>query len=449
MKKTYTLLFILFFYILGFSQDWQWTKIAGGPTVDKVSGVATDLTGNIFITGYFDSTIVFDSIHLVSAGGTDVFVAKYDADGVLLWAKQVGGQNDDYASSISTDMTGNCYISGFFFIQGTITSFGNTTITQAGDADMFISKLSAAGNLLWVRNGGGKSEDAGYAVATDISGNSYITGYFSGNATFGNFKVTSAGYSDVFIAKYDAAGNLVWVRTGGGAYQDEAYGICVDASGNCYITGYFTGNASFSGASLASAGYFDTDALIAKYNPSGVLVWIKRMGGTGNDIGYGITVTNTGQIYVGGVFHGTHSFGDNSLSRVSGSNGFLAKLDLNGKLSWSRSTNGNNLSEYHKISADAIGNCYVVGSIGMDASIEKIESKNAGGKDVCVAKYDSKGTLMWVLQGGGSEDDYGISITSDAAGNCYIGGQFENNATFGKTKFSGWGMPDIFISRIK
>ena len=96
MKKVFFSFLFFFLTVLSFSQEWEWTKIAGGPSVDKLTGVATDLTGNVFITGYFDSTIVFDSVRLVSSGGTDVFVAKYDADGVLLWAKQVGGQNDDY-----------------------------------------------------------------------------------------------------------------------------------------------------------------------------------------------------------------------------------------------------------------------------------------------------------------------------------------------------------------
>src|ERR1051326_3205954 len=122
MKKILISFALFFLSLISFSQEWEWTKAGGGPAPDKVTGVALDLTGNVFICGYFDSTIAFDSTKLISAGGTDIFIAKYDADGVLLWAKQVGGQNDDFASSISTDITGNCYITGFFFIQGTTTS---------------------------------------------------------------------------------------------------------------------------------------------------------------------------------------------------------------------------------------------------------------------------------------------------------------------------------------
>lgn len=450
MKKNIHLTcFFLLLSVAGFSQSWEWTKTAGGPTSDKVTGVTNDHYGNVFITGYFDSTIAFDSTHLVSAGGTDVFIAKYDPDGVLIWAKQVGGQNDDYSSAISTDITGNCYVTGFFFIQGTTTTFGSTTITQAGDADMFISKFTAAGVLLWVRNGGGKSEDAAFGIATDVSGNSYVTGYFSGTALFGTTKIVSTGYSDIFVAKYDAAGNMLWVRSGGGSYQDEAYAVSTDISGNCYVTGYFTGNSIFGNMPLSSAGYFDTDMLILKYNPSGVLIWAKRAGGTANDIGYGMDISQSGQIVVCGVFQGTKSFGENVLTRVGGSNGFIARFETNGKMTWVKSTSGPDFSEYRKVSMDAAGNSFVAGSISGEVLFDNTTITPAGEKDACVAKYGPKGELMWVLQGGGIENDESMSISTDASGNSYVAGQFNTSATFGRMKASGWSLQDIFVSKIK
>jgi hypothetical protein len=448
MKTFYSFFFILI-NTFTFSQEWEWTKIAGGPSIDKIAGITNDLTGNIFVTGFFDSIITFDSTRLISAGGTDIFIAKYDADGTLLWAKQVGGHNDDYSSGISTDMAGNCYITGSFYIQGNVITFGSTTISEASNADIFVAKFNATGNLIWLRNAGGQGDDASFSIATDISGNSYITGYFTGTALFGNTKVTSIGYSDVFVAKYSASGTLVWLKTGGGAYQDESYAISTDVTGNCYVTGHFTGNATFSGITLTSAGYFDTDVFILKYNPSGLLMWAKRAGGIGNDIGYGIDVDKNENVFVCGAFRGTMLFGDKILTRTTGSNGFIAKFDQSGKMLWSRNTNGSNLNEYRKVSADAEGNCYVTGSITEDVLFGRINIKSAGGKDACIVKYDSNGSLMWVLQGGGTKDDEGTVISSDAAGNCYVGGIFNAYASFGRLNFSGWLQQDIFISRIK
>lgn len=450
MKKhlSFTLAYLVL-SVCAFAQNWEWTKTAGGPAVDKVTGITNDHYGNVFITGHFDSTIAFDSTNLVSAGGTDVFIAKYDPDGVLIWAKQVGGQNDDYSTAISTDITGNCYVTGFFFIQGTITTFGSTTVTQAGDADMFISKFTAAGVLLWVRNAGSKGEDAAFGIATDVSGNSYVSGYFSGTALFGTSKINSVGYTDIFVAKYDAAGNMVWVRSGGGSYQDEAYAVSTDVAGNCYVTGYFTGNAIFGGTPLSSAGYFDTDLMLLKYNPSGLLLWAKKAGGTANDIAYGMDITPSGQIAVTGVFQGTKVFGENVLTRIGGSNGFIARFETNGKLSWVRSTSGPEFNEYRKVSMDNAGNSYIAGSISGEVMFGNSKFTSAGGKDACIAKYNAKGELMWVLQGGGADDDGCMTIATDATGNTFTAGQFNTSAAFGRIKVAGWMLHDIFISRVK
>jgi hypothetical protein len=127
----------------------------------------------------------------------------------------------------------------------------------------------------------------------------------------------------------------------------------------------------------------------------------------------------------------------------------VAKFETSGKLSWARGTSGSSTNEFRQVSIDAKGNCYIVGSISDKVKFGSIELTSAGAKDVCIAKYDPKGTLMWVLQGGGEENDEGVTISSDQAGNCYVGGLFNTNAAFGRMKFSGWGMQDIFISRIK
>lgn len=450
IKKAISLFTIFCAMTLALSaQNWEWTKTAGGPSQDKITAIIHDQTGNVFITGFFDSLISFDSMNLVSAGGTDVFLAKYDADGILQWAKQVGGQNDDYATGIATDITGNCYLSGFFFIQGTTSTFGTTSITQAADADIFVSKFSAAGELLWVRNGGGKNEDAAFACATDVSGNCYVTGYFSGQAQFGNYKINSQGYSDIFIAKYDAAGNIVWVRTGGGAYQDEAHAISTDVAGNCYITGFFTGNATFFRTNLSSTGYFDSDVLMLKYNPSGVLVWAKKVGGVGNDVGKSITVQKNGTLFVCGTFQGTKAFGEGVLDKSSLNNGFAARFESNGKMSWVRATYNESVSEYNSISSDGEGNSYVAGSFRNDVTIDAQELTSAGGKDICLVKYDPMGKLMWVLQAGGPDDDMATAISSDAAGGVFAGGQFTDGARIGTLRAQGWALLDLFFSRIK
>jgi len=107
------------------------------------------------------------------------------------------------------------------------------------------------------------------------------------------------------------------------------------------------------------------------------------------------------------------------------------------------------MNEFRKVSADNQGNCYVAGTISGMVLFGSLSFSSAGGKDVCLAKYDFKGSLMWVLQGGGANDDEGVTLSSDGAGNCFLAGQFIESASFGRAQVAGNKMQDVFISRIK
>ena len=138
----------------------------------------------------------------------------------------------------------------------------------------------------WVEKSGGPGNDYGYGIAVDGAGNSYVAGSFNGSATFGETSVISQGGADIFIAKYDNGGNLLWVRSAGGATNDAASAVAVDGSGNCYVTGVFQGTATFGNTSLTSAG--GPDIFIAKYDSAGNFVWARQAGGSSDDRGYAV-----------------------------------------------------------------------------------------------------------------------------------------------------------------
>ena len=215
--------------------DWAWAKSAGGNLYDYSQSITTDAVGNVYITGVFSSsTLTFGNTTLINAGGCDVFIAKYDPNGNVLWAKSAGDNNTDCGTGITTDVVGNVYLTGRF--SSTIT-FGNITLSSAGDIDIFIVKYDSDGNVLWAQSAGGNSEDEIHSIATDAVGNVYITGYFnSSTLTLGNITLanTYAWRSDIFIAKYDPNGNVLWAKSAGGSDTDCGIGIAADAVGNVY-----------------------------------------------------------------------------------------------------------------------------------------------------------------------------------------------------------------------
>ena len=173
------------------SPNWQWAKSAGGTSDDRGNSISMDAIGNIYVTGNFsDTTITFGSYTLTNAG---VFVVKYDASGNALWAKDALGSGT--GTGISLDANGNSFVTGYFF-SPTIT-FGGTTLTNAdttgGSADIFVVKYNGAGNVVWAKSAGGIYYDNGIGISVDVNGNAYLTGGFQSNTiSFGNTTLTNA-----------------------------------------------------------------------------------------------------------------------------------------------------------------------------------------------------------------------------------------------------------------
>jgi hypothetical protein len=233
-------------------------------------GIVSDASGNLFIAGGLTgNNVVFDAnTTLNSHGGQDAFAAYYDTGGNVHWATSIGGSQDDVGNDIARDANNHLYIVGNTKSSDMIV--GNDTLVTNGLADFFLAKMSATGIPVWGRSNGSTGDDCGHSVSLDMYGNPYITGWYSGSGfTFNNTSISNAGSNDIFVAAYTTTGNASWATAAGAAGDDRVYGMSTSAVGHCYLTGYIgTSPITFGSTTLTSAG--SVDVLVAKLFVHGV-----------------------------------------------------------------------------------------------------------------------------------------------------------------------------------
>ena len=349
-----------------------WAKNAGGSNIESANSVTADASGNIYVAGQFQSaTITFGSTTLTNAGLTDGFLVKYDGAGNVLWAKKAGGSSYDYAFSVTADASGNVIVVGEF--QSATITFGSTTLTTAGLTDMFLVKYDANGNVLWAKGAGGSNYDVPFSVNADALGNVLVTGDFkSATITFGSVTLNNAGNYDIFLAKYDANGNLFWAKSAGGNLDDYAQSIAVDASGNVFAAGDFKSSTiAFGSSTLTNIDNTasTTDIFLAKYDSNGNVLWAKNPGGNSSDNALSVAADGSGNIIVAGDFQSPSLvFGSvtvpNSDNLGNTVDMFVAKYNANGNALWAKSTGGSDYDYAEAVAIDVSGNVLVAGQFG-------------------------------------------------------------------------------------
>jgi hypothetical protein len=370
----------------------QWATSIGGGSTDSGFGITTDSGGNVYVIGTYVGTLTIESTILTNEGsGGDVFVAKYDTSGTVQWARSINGTGPDSGDAIATDSAGNVYVTGRY-LGGTITFASGTTLTNAGSYtnDAFVAKYDTSGTVQWARGFGGGDSDNGYGIATDSSGNVYVTGGFTGSVTIGLTTLTgSEFFENAFVAKYDTSGTVQWAKGITGQFTNaRGYGITTDSDGNVYVTGYYADTATFApGTTLTGAGY--SDAFVAKYDTSGTVQWATSIGGTNVDYGYGIATDSGGNVYVTGKYTGTATFAPGTTLTSAGSTDvFVVRYDTSGTVQWATSIGGTGPDSGRGIATDSGGNVYVVGDYaGTVTFAPGTTLTNAGSYDAFVAKY--------------------------------------------------------------
>jgi uncharacterized delta-60 repeat protein len=359
------------------TQEWLTHYNGTGNGDDKAAAIAVDGSGNVYVTGYS-----------YGQNSSDYATVKYDSSGTEIWSARYNGSanNDDRATSIAVDNSGNVYVTGF-------------STGMISDYDYVTVKYNSSGIEQWVAvyNGPGNFFDLPCAVAVDDSGNILVSGWSSG----------SNGFNDYATVKYDSGGTQKWVaRYHGPASEgdDACYDMAVDCTGNVYITG----------GSISEAG--DRDYATVKYDPSGAELWVARYNGAANDfdVAMALAVDCSGNVYVTGKSAGTNT----SLDYLT------IKYNSSGVEVWTARYDGPANSEdgASAIAIDNSGNVYVTGiSMGLDSDF-----------DYATVKYNSSGMEEWALRyngpGNGADASNGIAI--DGSGNVLVTGySFNTNSS--------------------
>lgn len=311
-----------------FNGNLLWAKSGGGYNDDKAQAVTYDNAGNVYISGFFTDTAYFGSSTIYGNGNRDIFIAKYDMNGVFQWVRNAGGSGRDEAKSMKCDAAGNVYVCGMY---NTGAVFGTQTYTcTPGYAEVFLAKYSPIGTLLWVKTAGGAYDDVAWALTMDNAGKIYMTGEFNASAYFGSTQLFTAGNADVFVTCYDASGNVQWAKRGGGAFIDRARGIGCDGT-TIFITGQFGFSASFGSGNLTAPD--SSDIFFASLDNAGNFIRSASVGGVpdsletlGYESGIAICAEASGNVYATGSLLNGGVFGNIVLSPYSRTDVFVTKI---------------------------------------------------------------------------------------------------------------------------
>lgn len=450
-KKIFAIVLLLTVILItanGQTANWVWAETAGGNSYsDYGRSISIDDNGNSFVVGCFHGPVItFGNFTLYNSDNTgysyDVFIVKYSSTGTVLWAKSAGGNSWDEGYGICVDAGGNAIITGRF--QSDSIVFDGFTLLNGGANDIFLAKYDQSGNVIWAKRFGGSSFERGYAVNTDASGNILLSGiFFSPTIVLGNDTLVNSGNNiDVFVAKFDSSGNPLWARS---AKDAASYGVCADGQGNVIMAGWFNGTTIIFGNDTLSNSSNASEVFIVKYDAYGNVLWAKKSGGTDEDKCNGVSVDASANIFITGFFKSAAIvFGNDTLTNAYYTGNvddiFTAKYDSLGNAMWAKSFGGSGGDEGWSIDTDVNGNSWVTGY--------------TNNTDILIAAYNTFGNLVWFDSlGTSSGGQMGFGIKADGNGNLFLTGQYSSpTIAFGSniiTNADNTGnSSDVFVAKL-
>jgi hypothetical protein len=490
MKRILLVILVLLINEKLFAQSFGWAKSMGGNGTDVGYDIATDATGNVFSVGVFEGTVDFDpgsGVFTMNTNGSsaNTFIQKLDANGKLVWAKQITGTSNR-GCSIVLDPNGDVYFAGTF--SGSIDADpGSATLSfSSGSSSVLVEKLDNSGNFLWAKEI--ETHLLGSpALAIDTGKNLIVGGYFKLTTDFdpgsGVFNISASGQYDAFLEKLSNTGAFIWAKAlGRPGGEAEIKSIAVDKSNNILSTGWFDSTVDFDPgigvANLSSQGQEEVFAL--KLDANGDYVWVRQLSGTMANVGTSIAIDNINNIYLTGYFYGTVDFDPGPVTINITSNGgrdvFVEKLSSVGNYLWAKQIGSTADDDAGKLAIDNNGSVYTTGMFQLtadfdpNAAVYNMTAKGSpttNGPNTFIQKLSSGGGFQWANQiretelntFGAAGYNYGFAITVTSPDNVLTTGFFQGTADFdpGPDSFKltqvGWpsnfyNYPDIFIQKL-
>lgn len=456
MKKSIVFVSILLIYFLGnpfygLSQfiEWQWSMTRGDALNEYIIAADCDAQGNLFVTGNFQGTFDFFGATLSSSGDYDVFIARFDQNGNMIWVTQGGGAFEDGSRDI-------CIDDQFVYVTGGFTGeavFHDQTLVSEGARDMFLLKYDLNGIIQWAERGGSVTDDAGNSVSVDENGNIYITGDINYTATFGDHTVPHYGFTDLFVAKYDGGGLCQWAKSAGGSSYDYG-GFIETADDHLFVSGAFNDVAQFDTATLTSVDF--VDIFIAHYLTDGSLVEVISAGGTNNENIGCMAVDPDLNVYIGGWYMFDITIGENNFSSNGGMDIFLAKFEPGNGFSWALSYGGIGDDEPQGMSMGWIvggknntdNPLILTGTFENTISFGNTSLTSDGFDDGFILQLDNNGSPEWTYQIRGSGTLRVNDCVFDDESRCYFVGDFVDELAIGNKVYNPVGGYDLFIAKL-
>lgn len=409
----------------------EWVFSGGGSGHDKTRAVTTDRAGNVFLASECVGDAMFGDQQHKTAGEMDMCLTKLDAAGKPLWVSGFGGSKTDRAYGVITDAAGNAYVTGHF--DSTDAMANGEKVPNAGNFDAFTAKFAPDGKLLWVRVKGGESSDYGHGIAIDSKGHVVITGAIGGQ---------------FFCTKYDAEGREIWHRTPSGKVSGSGHGIAIDGKDHIYLGGSASGAGAFGKVAIESK---TSAAMVLKLTPEGEGEWVNLIPGTTSAIYHEIACDSQGRVWGAGMFKGSVSVAGQTFQGGTEKDydGLIVHLDVAGQVQWAKHMHGPGTDYCLGVTTDDHGTAFVCGDFNQDTVLAGHALATRGSGDIFVAAFDVKGGLLWVQQAGGKLNDSAYPITFRAPDELIIAGALSTPATFGTHEVTKSGSSDLYAAKWK